>query len=356
MGDAYAVIMAGGVGARFWPSSRRARPKQLLALGPTDESLLRATALRIAPIIPFERVLIVTSASLADAISAELPEVPRENILAEPVGRNTAPCVGWAAAHIRRRDPEGVLCVLPADHHIGDPEGYLAVLKASLAAAADGALVTVGIRPTRPETGYGYLEQGEELDPGGVFRARRFVEKPNRQRAEQFLASGRFLWNSGMFFFRADVILREIAQHLPGLSDALSAYDDAAERGEEAAKVEATYGDLPSVSIDNGVMEKAANVSVVPGSFDWSDLGSWTTSWELAEKDEKENAAPDDAVLVDAKGCFVHTETKKLVALVGVKDLIVVETEDALLIVPREQAQNVRAVVDALKARGDERL
>jgi mannose-1-phosphate guanylyltransferase len=297
---------------------------------------------------------VVTNEALADATRDALPDVPRANVLAEPLGRNTAPCVGWAAAHVARRDPKGVIAVLPADHHIGDEPAYRAVIARALDAARRGDLVTVGIQPTRAETGYGYIEVGEEVALG-VHRARRFVEKPNQKRAEQFLASGTFLWNSGMFFFRADVILEAIHAHLPGLGAALDAFDAAAARGAEEAEVRARYGELPSISIDHGVMEKVEGVSVVPGDFGWSDLGSWTTAWELADRDRDGNAAPSDAVLVGSRGCYVHAPEGKLVALVGVEDLVVVDTEDALLVVPRSEAQNVRDVVEALKKRGDTR-
>lgn len=351
----FAVIMAGGSGTRFWPASRRHRPKQLLPLGPDDRTLLRATIDRISDVVPAERVLIVTSALLADAIAAELPELPRDNILEEPTGRNTAPCVAWAAAHIRRRDPEGSMMVLPADHHIGDEDAYREVLRNALGACKGGALVTVGLTPTRPETGYGYLELGEAVDEG-VFAARRFVEKPDRQRAEQFLSAGNFLWNSGMFFFKAASILEAVAEHLPGLASGIDALDEAAKTGEEADLVASTYGELPSVSIDHGVMEKASVVHVVPGSFGWSDLGSWMSAWELGNKDDADNAVRGDAVLVDARGNIVDVPAGKVVALVGVEDLVVVDTEDALLVMPRERAQDVRAVVNALKAREDKRF
>jgi mannose-1-phosphate guanylyltransferase len=353
MPHAWAVIMAGGSGTRFWPLSRRARPKQLLALAGTDRSLLSETVRRIAPLVPPERVIIVTAEPLAAAIREALPEVPAENVLAEPVGRNTAPCVGWAAAHVRRRDPDGVLAVLAADHHIADEPGFLAILERALGAAEHGELVTVGITPTRPETGYGYLELGEELEPG-LYRARRFVEKPNRARAEQFLAAGTFFWNSGMFFFRASTVLDAIRVHLPGLGEALARFDAAAAAGTEAALVQSEYASLPSVSIDHGVMEKAERVAVVPGDFGWSDLGSWMTAWELAEKSAEGNASssPEDTVLVDAHGCYVRGPGGKVIALVGVRDLVVVDTEDALLVVPRDRAQDVRAIVDALARRG----
>lgn len=354
MQHAFVVIMAGGSGTRFWPLSRRDQPKQLLPLSPDGRSLLGATVGRTRGLVPPDRTLVVTAERLREATAAELPDVPQANILAEPVGRNTAPCVGWAAAHVRRRDPEGVLVVLPADHHIGDEPAFAEVLRAGVAAAADGSLVTIGIRPTRPETGYGYIERGEEYDEG-VYEARRFVEKPNRTRAEQFLSSGRYLWNSGAFFFRADAILGAIDQHLPGLGQALSRFDEAAARGDEDAAVREGYAELPSVSIDHGVMEKAEQVRVIPGDFGWSDLGSWTTAWELAERDGGDNAVTPDTIAIDTTGSLVRAPKGKLVALVGATDMVVVDTEDALLIVPRDRAQDVRRVVDLLRERKDPR-
>ncbi len=347
---AWAVIMAGGSGTRFWPLSRRMRPKQLLALSGTERSLLGETVHRIAPLIPPERVIVVTAAHLAAETRRELPELPAENVLAEPIGRNTAPCVGWAASHIKRRDPEALIAILAADHHIGDEPAFLAILRRALEAASDGELVAIGITPTRPETGYGYLELGENLAEG-VFRARRFVEKPNRGRAEQFLAAGNYLWNSGMFFFRATAILDAIRTHLPGLSEALERFDRAASEGHETELVSNEYGSLPSVSIDHGVMEKAEHVAVVPGDFGWSDVGSWMTAWELAPKDEHGNATTTETVLIESEGCYVRAPQGKLVALVGVRDLVVVDTEDAILIVPRERAQDVRAVTLELARR-----
>ena len=246
---AYAVIMAGGAGTRFWPLSRSNRPKQFLSLGPDKRSLIRATAERVWDMVPPERTFVVTSEQLSAQVAQALPELPVRQILAEPVGRNTAPCIGWAATHIRRLDEDAILAVLPADHYIGDTEGFLDTLKRGLEAATHGDYVTIGIRPTRAETGYGYIEVGSELDPG-VFRARRFVEKPRRRRAEQFVASGNFLWNSGMFFFLASRILEAIDRHLPGLGEQLRRYDEAAEAGSEPALVRETYASLPAVSID----------------------------------------------------------------------------------------------------------
>ena len=351
---AYAVIMAGGSGTRFWPLSRSTRPKQLLALGPDRRSLLRATAERVWSMLPAERTFVVTSVELREQIEKELPELPAQQILAEPVGRNTAPCIGWAATHVKRLDEDAIMAVLPADHYISETEAYLDTLRRGLQAATHGDYVTIGIRPTRAETGYGYIEVGSELDPG-VFRARRFVEKPNRQRAEQFVANGNFLWNSGIFFFLASRILEAIDQHLPGLGQELKRYDQAASAGGEAELVEATYAQLPAVSIDHGIMEKVSAVSVVPGSFEWSDLGSWTSAWELSPRDEHANALPAEGIAIDAHGNYASAPDGKLVVLVGVDDLVVVDAGDALLVMPKDRAQDVREVVARLRDRGDDR-
>jgi mannose-1-phosphate guanylyltransferase len=351
---AYAVIMAGGSGTRFWPLSRSTRPKQLLSLGPDERSLLRATAERVWAMLPAERTFIVTSEQLREQVAQELPELEAHQILAEPVGRNTAPCIGWAATHVKRLDEDAIMCVLPADHYISNTDAYVDTLERGLEAATHGDYVTIGIRPSRAETGYGYIEVGAELDPG-VFRARRFVEKPNRQRAEQFVANGNFLWNSGMFFFLASRILEAIDQHLPGLGQELQRYDEAAKAGREAALIRETYATLPAVSIDHGIMEKVSAVSVVPGSFEWSDLGSWTSAWELAPQDDHANVLPKDGIAVDASGNYVTAPDGKLVALVGVDGLVVVDAGDALLVIPKERAQDVREIVAALRERNDPR-
>ncbi|HEY6880720.1 MAG TPA: mannose-1-phosphate guanylyltransferase [Polyangiales bacterium] len=350
MASTFGVIMAGGAGTRFWPLSRASRPKQLLPLSGTDNSLLRETQRRISSLIPAAQTFVVCSDALAAQTRAELPELPPENVLAEPIGRNTAPCVGWATSVISRIDPEAVIAVLPADHHIADEATFLRVLETAIEAARNGDMVTVGIKPTRPETGYGYVELGEEIGPQ-VHRARRFVEKPDELRAQQFLAAGRFLWNSGMFFFRADTMLTAVRQHLPGLGDALGKYDEAAKRGEELALVRDTYATLPNISIDHGVMEKASRVAVVPGDFGWSDVGSWTSAWELAQHDSDDNALFGQVVAVDTHGSYVRAPEGKVVAVVGLEDIVVVDTEDALLVMPRRRAQDVRAVVNALKQR-----
>ncbi len=347
--------MAGGSGTRFWPLSRKARPKQLLPLA-GETSLLHRTVARIAPIVPPERVLVVTSEALLAPSRAELPQLPQENFLAEPTGRNTAPCIAWAAATIRRRDPDGVLAVLAADQHVTDEDEYRAVCERAFAAAEGGALITVGIAPTRPETGYGWLELGAEVTPG-VREVARFVEKPDLTKAEAYLAGGKHLWNGGQFFFRADAIAAAIETHLPELAAGIAAIDAAAARGDEAAEVRARYGTLPSISIDHGVMEHAAQVRCVVGDFGWSDVGSWTSAWELAPHDGSHNAVEEaQAVLIDAQGNYVRAPAGKVVALVGLEDLIVVDTPDALLVMPRSRAQDVRAIVTALQSKAPDRL
>ena len=349
MSRSFAVIMAGGRGTRFWPLSRRAWPKQFLSLDADGVSLLQATVHRIRPVFAPENILVVTSDQHALATAKQLPELPRENVLAEPVGRNTAPCVGWAAAHVRRRDPTGVMAVLPADPRIEDEPSYREVLRQAVTAAAEaGSIVTVGIEPTRPETGYGYIEMGEKAGPG-VFLVRRFVEKPDLEKAAAFVAGGTYLWNSGMFFFRADTILAAIRLHLPALYDALQRFDEAAGQGWEQEAVAELYPRVPSISIDYGIMEKVDDILVLPGSFGWYDIGSWTTAWELADKDENGNTLLSEAVAIDTGNCYIRGQADKIVALLGVDDLIVVDTPDALLVARRDLAQEVKAIVTEIE-------
>lgn len=358
MSKVFAVIMAGGAGTRFWPASRTNRPKQLLALGGSNEALLTATVKRLAPLVTPDRVFIVTGAHLAEGTLKAVPDVPRAQILCEPAARNTAPCIAWAAAVIARIDPDALVMVLPSDHFIADEPEFRRVLERATKSAEKGRVSTIGIVPTRPETGYGYIEVGGDHDDGGGAKdVARFVEKPDRARAEAFLAGKKHLWNAGMFFFRAADMKKLVAEHLPELAKGIEAIDDAAKKGaaEEDATVKAVFPTLPSISIDHGVMEKAKGLAVVPGDFGWNDVGSWQSAWELGEKDEKENALTENAVAIDASRNLVRNlgqAKKKVIALVGVDDLVVVETDDAILVLPRERAQDVKLVIEHLKKSG----
>ena len=350
----FAVIMAGGKGARFWPRSREKMPKHLLDIS-SERTMIRETVDRIRPLVPAERTLIVTGKSHAAEAIRQLPEIPPENILIEPVGRNTAPCIGLAALHILRRVPDAVMLVLPSDHRIGDEAAFLRIIQAAAGAASQGdSLVTIGIRPTGPETGYGYIEQGDPFPAGGadeIYRVRSIREKPPREQAERFLAQGGFSWNSGMFVWKASTIVEAIGQFLPDLEQGLLQIREALGTDREEAVVRAVYTGQRSVSIDYGVMEKAKDVLVIPGTFDWSDLGSWDALWEVSETDETGNAVRGEFIGVDAANSLIHS-TGKLVALVGVKDLLVVETNDALLICRRGRSQDVRKIVETLEEKG----
>jgi mannose-1-phosphate guanylyltransferase len=350
----FAVIMAGGKGARFWPRSREKTPKHLLDIS-SERTMIRETVDRIRPLVPAERTLIVTGRSHAAELIRQLPEIPPENILIEPVGRNTAPCIGLAALHILRRVPDAVMLVLPSDHRIGDEAAFLRIIQVAAETALQGdSLVTIGIKPTGPETGYGYIEQGEPFSTGGadeIFRVRSIREKPPREQAESFLAQGGFSWNSGMFVWKASTIIDAIGRFLPDLQRGLVQIREALGTDREEAVVSTVYMEQRAVSIDYGVMEKAKDVLVIPGTFGWSDLGSWDVLWEVSEKDENGNAIRGEFIGVDATDSLIHS-TGKLVALVGVKDLLVVETEDALLICRRSRSQDVRKIVEILEKKG----
>jgi mannose-1-phosphate guanylyltransferase len=314
---------------------------------------------RIRPLAPPERVVVATGQTLVDGTRKALPEVSPEGFLAEPVARNTAPCIAWAASVIHRKNPDAIAMVLPSDHHIADESRFLGVLGKAIESAASGTITTVGIEPTRPDTGYGYIELGAELAPG-LRRGQRFVEKPDRARAEEYLASGRYVWNSGMFFFRTRDMLRAVQEHMPELHAGLQRIEAAAKQGAaaERAETERVFPELPAQSIDYGVMEKLAAFNVVPGSFGWSDLGSWETAWELAPKDDAGNVANARAVLVEARNNLVvdlrGDGKKRVITAVGVHDLCIVETDDALLVIPRERCQDVRLIVEQLKKQGGE--
>ena len=359
MNHVFTLVLAGGSGTRFWPASRKHRPKQVLGMGPDPSlPLIGHTLRRVAELCPPEQMIVATGESLVDVTRQALPHLGPSSFIAEPVARNTAPCIAWGAHIVARRDPEGVVMVLPSDHHIEDETEFRRILSHALAHAAQGTITTVGIKPTRAETGYGYIEAERELSPG-VLAVNRFVEKPDLATAEGYVASGKYFWNSGMFFFRAADMLRAVEQHLPAVHACLQQIGEAAKQGPDVERevTRKVFADMPSISIDHGIMEKVKPLAVVPGSFGWSDLGSWHTVWELGKRDPDDNVGPDGAVFVDAERNLIEdlrdkNKSIRTVALLGVSDLCVVETDDAILIMPRSRAQDVRAVVDELTRRG----
>jgi len=350
------VIMAGGSGTRFWPLSRKSRPKQFLPLAGTQALLVEAAA-RVRPLAPPEQTFVVCGQAHAASVRELLPELPAANVLVEPLARNTAPCVALAAAVVAAQDPEGILLVLPSDHHIADAEGFRAALQAASQAAAEGWLGTIGIRPSHPETGFGYLQKGEEVRPGvlPVHKVARFVEKPNLERAREYFAHGDYLWNAGIFVFRAARILEETRRHLPEMTEPLAAIASEVGKPGFAQALAEHFPKMPSISIDYGVMERAGRIAVVPADFGWSDVGSFPALAGVRAKDEHGNVVSGEAVLVDVEDSVVLAGPKPL-ALVGLKSVVVVDAGDALLICPKDRAQDVRKIVEALERRGLQHL
>ncbi len=341
--------MAGGRGTRFWPLSRTQRPKQLQALA-GDTSLLRQTYDRVAPLVGAERVLVVTSAVLAEAVRQDLPDLPADHVIGEPVGRNTAPCAILGVGIAARCGGPGPVALLPADHAIPDPDVFIQQLETAFDhASATREAVTFGIPPTRPETGYGYLEVDPQAARGDVLPGVAFVEKPDRPRAEAYLAGGRHLWNSGIFVWEADAFLAQARQHLPGVVARLEhAVASWGTRGFAAALASA-YADCPADSIDYALMEKLPRFAVVRARYRWSDLGSWSAWGELAPRLTDGNCGLADLVAVASTGNVVHAPGK-LVALVGVAGLIVVDTGDALLVCRSDDDQRLKDVIGRLEA------
>jgi len=356
----YAVIMAGGQGTRFWPRSRRRLPKQLLPIA-GRHTLLQETARRLLPAFAWPRILIVTNREQADEVRRQLPHLPADHVLVEPMGRNTAPCIALAAEWIAAREPDAIMAVVPADHVIDSGSALRRTLReAGDLAARTGALVTVGINPTRPETGYGYIEVAERITPDApaAYWVRRFHEKPSAPVASRYLAGGRHLWNSGMFVWRASVFRQVLQEYLPQLRRALDGFWSsipAARRERQLARV---YRSLPSVSVDVGIMQPLTaarratqRVAVVPAQFGWNDVGSWIAMPDIWGCDRDGNAAIGKVLPVATKNSIVYSP-ERLVALVGVTDLIVIDSADALLICARDRAQDVRRVTNELKQRG----
>jgi len=351
----YVVILAGGSGTRFWPLSRTKTPKQLMSVF-GGKSMLQRTVERVLPLSP-KRIMVVTNALQAEETARQLKDLGDlpVDVIAEPVGRNTAPAIALAAAVIACHDPDATMLVLPADHYIRDEAEFCRVARAACEAAADGALVTLGIEPTRPETGYGYIEADTAAPGAGACPVRRFVEKPDMQKALEFLAARNFYWNSGMFIWRVEAIRGELARQMPELAAAIDTIVFGEPWDLEALKpqVERIYPGIRGESIDYGVMERAERVLVIPASFGWSDVGSWSALPEVMEADGNGNVAiaAKGVVSIDSGDSLVYGNGK-MTALVGVTGLIIVDTPDALLVCSQHRAQDVKKVVEQLQREG----
>ena len=345
------VILAGGAGTRFWPAGRRARPKQLLRIT-SDATMLAETLARCEPLAEAQNTWVVTNKLQVEATRREAPRVPEENVLAEPMMRNTAAAIGLAAVRIARRDPDAVMVVMPADHAIRPPEVFLSTFSAAIERArSEDVLITVGIRPTGPATGYGYIEGGEQVARVGghpVHAVKSFKEKPDARTAARFIESGSYFWNSGMFVWRVDTLLAAFRRHLPGHADLL---EDIAKSDEPSPE---DYGRFQSVPIDVGVMERADNVEVIPATFDWDDVGSWLALERLHERDEEGNVIRAGHVGLDTRNCTIVGETGHVIATLGVEGLIIVQTRDATLVCRKDRAEDVRRIVDLLAQSGRE--
>jgi mannose-1-phosphate guanylyltransferase len=349
----YAVIMAGGIGSRLWPRSRAGSPKQFLDLiGP--DTMLQDTVRRIEPLIPVERILVVVGEEHAATVLEQVPEMTRDNLVLEPEGRNTAPCIGLAAMVINKRDPEAVMGVFPADHRIADGAGFREAIAAAAGLAGDDYLVTLGIAPSEPNTGYGYIQRGESLgerDEFQAYRVRRFTEKPDPKTARSFVESGEYYWNGGIFVWKATRILGEIQKHLDDLHHQLRAIAGAWETDRRDEVLASAWQQVPRISIDFGIMEKADRVATVPVDIGWDDVGNWSNLSDLLTGDERGNVARGKGrpLLLDTGDTYVYAAAGRLVAVVGLEGVVIVDTPDALLVCPKDRAQDVRDVVQALE-------
>ncbi|RUL87376.1 mannose-1-phosphate guanylyltransferase [Tautonia sociabilis] len=352
----HAVIMAGGSGTRFWPKSRRNRPKQLLRLV-GDSTMIQQTLSRVAPIIPPERCWVITGEDQAEATREQLPGLPADQIVGEPCPRDTAACVGLAAALVERRDPGATTIVLPADHVIQPTEAFLASARAAAAIveADPTAFVTFGIAPNRPETGYGYIERGELLShPEGIpqYRVERFREKPDRATAEQFLATGRFFWNGGIFVWKARAILEALQRHRPALAGAIDRVSKTLGTPEFPGAIEREYATMEKVPIDKAVMEHAENVRVLEVPFSWNDVGDWRALTALVPPDDRGNAVQGPVLTVESSNCIIVADEGKLVAALGVDDLVIVQSGNATLVARKDQLDRLKAMVEGLESAG----
>ena len=348
----WAVIPAGGSGTRLWPLSRAARPKFLLPLV-GESSLLQQTVERVSGFTSADQTLVVCGPAHAAAIARQLPHIAESNIIVEPQPRGSGPAILLAAALICQRDPDAIMGSFAADHDVSDIPRFTAAVRTAMAAAQEDWLVTIGLAPTRAATGYGYIERSDDVvanyNGNTAFETVRFVEKPAQKTAEEYVASGRFLWNAGMFTWKCSTLLSIAKELMPELHDAISAIVDAWETPRRESVMNRVWNSLPDSTIDQGIMERAPRVAVVPAEFGWSDIGDWHGLGELIAHDSVGNSVRGDLVQVETRESVVWSETGRLVALVGLDNIVVVDTEDALLVIDRNRAQDVRQIVEQLK-------
>jgi len=355
----YVAIMAGGIGSRFWPMSRTNFPKQFLDILNTGKTLIQATFERFATFIPTENIFIITSNEYVNIVKKQLPEIAMQNILGEPSRKNTAPCIAYISFKLNQLDPKASLIVAPADHIILDPTAFTKVSLEALAFVnKHNAFITLGIKPTYANTGYGYIQYEQHGVTDNVYKVKTFTEKPNLDLAKTFIASGEFLWNAGIFVWQVKNILTAFEKYLPEMYEVFEAEQSRFNTPDEANALNEIYPQCPSLSIDFGIMEKADNVYLIPSSFGWSDLGTWNSAYENLEKDYLANAvAGDNVIVIDATKCVVHAPPNKLVMLQGLDDYIIVDTEDVLLICKKEKEQEIKEYVAEVKRnKGDKYL
>lgn len=349
----FVVIMAGGGGTRFWPVSRQKMPKQLLKLS-GDDAMINETIKRIESVIPCENIYIVTNEEQSNVMSSILPaEFPRENILVEPAARDTSACILYASKHILETKGDGVISVLPADHHIAEGEKFVKVLEKAIDVAdKSNEIVTIGIKPTFPSTGYGYINFHNETFEDKANYIKSFVEKPNLKNAKEYISSGEYLWNSGMFFWKASVICNLFERFLPKIYNKMSVLDGKYGTSEGNELLKEVYPTLDKISVDYGIMERADNALVIEGEFGWNDIGSWETLGSVFTPDENDNVIKATTVVDDTKSCVIYSDSSKMIATISAYNLVIVDTEDALLVADKSQVQNVKKIVEQLKEKG----
>lgn len=353
----YAAIIAGGSGTRLWPSSRKEMPKQFHSLY-GENTLLQESVRRLDPLIKKEDIYIIANRAHEEIVREQLPWLGKENFIGEPMGKNTAPAVGVIASIINKKDPDGVILISPADHIIAKEALFRRLLEVGAEVASEGPnTVTIGIKPTYPSTGYGYIQMSDTHHTHGdvdVHKALSFKEKPDEKTAEEYVASWSYVWNSGMFMWSAKTIMHLFKQHAPDIYKSLKRYEDALGTPQEAKVFDEIYDEFPSISVDYAILEHAHNIHVIPASIGWNDLGSWASLHEIMEKDEAGNAVVGDFIGVDTHNCLIHSKGR-LVATVGLENMVVVDTGDVVMILPAERSQDVKALLDELKKQGKEK-